>query len=143
MSITDIERIEDRVTGFLVDLGLPPESWAESTYAFRYEKVVVFVSVFEAAGACWVRVAAPVLEEFRPNLELVTRILRLNTELLLGSFVIFEDDTLSFSVTLAGAGLEREPFEIALDHVARIANAYGDELATIAGGRSILDVLEP
>ncbi len=142
MSRADIEHLEDRVTGFLLDMGLLPEAWADNTYGFRYGNVVVLVGVFEAVDASWVRIAAPLLEDFRPNLELVTRILRLNTEVLLGSFLIFEDDTLSFSFTLPGEGLERGPFEIALGHVARISNAYGEDLASIAGGRSISDILQ-
>ncbi len=140
MSERELEQVEDRITGFLVDLGLPPEPYGGRLYAFRYGDTVLLVSLFEANGACWVRLATALLREFRPTLELVTRLLRLNTEVLLGSFLIFEDDILSFSVTLPGEGLAVETFTAAMEHVAVVSNSYGDELRSLAGGRLAADL---
>jgi hypothetical protein len=141
MSSTGIEILEDKVTGYLVDLGLPPEPHGDGLYAFRYDQTVVLVSLFEAAGTSWVRLASALLRDFRPTLDLVTRLLRLNTEVLLGSFLIFEDDTLSFSVTLPGNGLEAHSFTTALEHVASISNSFAEELKSIAGGQLPSDLL--
>lgn len=141
MSSPIVEQLEDRVTALLVDLGLPPGPQGHGLFAFRHGRTVLLVSVFEAGGLGWVRVATPLLKDFRPNLELVTRILRMNTEVLLGGFLIFEDDTLTFSVTLAGEGLEERAFGLAVDHVARISSACGEELQAIAGGRLASELL--
>ena len=141
MSDTTLEILEDKVTGYLVDLGLPPESHGDGLYAFRFEQTVVLVSLFEATGTCWVRVASALLRDFRPTLDLVTRLLRLNAEVMLGSFLIFEDDILSFSVTLPGDGLEAPGFSAALEHVASISNSYAEELQSIAGGQLSSDLL--
>jgi hypothetical protein len=141
MSSPDLEHLEDKVTGFLVDLGLPPEPHAEGLYAFRFGSSVVLVSLFEAAGGVWVRLASTLLEGFRPTLDLVTRVLRLNTEVLLGSFLIFDDDTLTFSVTLAGEGLESSTFERALRYVASVSSEHGEELKALAGGSLVSDLL--
>ncbi|MFH1467286.1 MAG: YbjN domain-containing protein [Pseudomonadota bacterium] len=141
MSSARLEQIEDAITAMLVDLGLPPEPLAEGTYAFRYGGTAVLVSLFWASELAWVRIATTLLKDFRPNLELVTRVLRLNTEVLFGAFLIFEDDTLTFAITLPGVGLQAEVFGLALDHVARISNAYGEELKAIAGGRLASDIV--
>jgi hypothetical protein len=141
MSGARLEQIEDLVTGMLVDLGLPPEPLGEGLFAFQYGGTVLLVSLFSASGQGWVRIATTLLKDFRPNLELVTRVLRLNTEVLLGSFLIFEDDTLTFAITLPGVGLQAEVFGLALDHVARISCAYGEELRAIAGGRLASDII--
>lgn len=140
MSETDLERLEDRITEFLLDLGLPPETHGERLYAFHCGQTVVLVSLFEASGACWVRLATTLLTDFRPTLELVTRLLRLNTEVLLGSFLIFEDDILTFSVTLPGDGLAAETFATAMEQVAFTSNSYAEELRSLAGGRLVTDL---
>jgi hypothetical protein len=135
MSGADLERLEDTITDMLVDLGLPPEPHGDKLYAFSFADVVLMVSLFDAADQSWVRIATPILEGIRPNLELVTRVLRLNTEVLLGSFLIFEDNTLGFSITLPGLGLQAETFRLAMEQAASIGSRCGEELAAIAGGR--------
>jgi len=140
VSEQDLERFEDTITGYLVDMGLPPEHYGEHMYAFRYGHTVLMVSLFEASGACWVRLATTLLRDFRPTLDLVTRLLRLNTEVLLGSFLIFEDDILSFSTTLPGEGLASATFRTAMEQVASVSNTYGEELRSIAGGHLAEDL---
>jgi hypothetical protein len=141
MSLTDLEQLEDRITGYLVDMGLPPEAHGDRLYAFRYGGCVVLVSLFEAGDIPWVRIATTLLRDFRPTLDFVTRLLRLNTEVLMGSFLIFEDDILTFSVTLPGQGLAQETFQIAMEQVAGISDAYAEDLASLAGGRTSADLL--
>ncbi len=140
MSQTELERLEDTITGYLVDLGLPPEPYGDLLYAYRFGDTVVLVSLFSAAGASWVRLATPLLRDFRPTLELVTRLLRLNTEVLLGTFQIFEDDVLTFTITLPGEGLASESFSAAMQHVAAVSSAHGEELQALAGGRLVSDL---
>ncbi len=140
MSDNDLEILEDIVTGYLVDLGLPPEPYGENLYAFRFGDTAVLVSMFSSSGAAWVRIATTLLQDFRPTLELVTRLLRLNTEVLLGSFLIFEDDILTFSVTLPGEGLAAPTFRTALEQVASVSNAHGEDLRSLAGGRLAADL---
>ncbi len=136
MSGVTLERLEDEVTAMLVEMGLPPEPHGDGLYLYRFGDTVVAVSLFEADGEAWVRFASTLLKDFRPNLELVTRVLRLNTEALLGAFLLFEDDTLSFSATLPGSGLASESFRRTMEYVARVSNAHAEELGAIAGGRT-------
>ncbi len=141
MTSPKLDLLQDKVTGFLLELGLPPECHAPLAYAYRYDDTVVLVSLIETDEGAWVRLASTLLKEFRPNLELVTRVLRLNTEVVMGAFLIFEDDTLTFSITLPAAGLELEGFCAAMDQVARVSNQHGEELRALAGGRLAVDIL--
>ena len=133
--------LSDRVTEFLVEMGLAPEGPEQGPFMFRFGSTVVMVCLFEHGGDVYVRIASVLLKDFRPTLDLVTRILRLNTEVLLGAFLLFEDDTLSFSATLLGDDLSPTPFRKTVEYVARVSDEYDDELQAIAGGSRAEDIL--
>lgn len=138
------DRLDDlagRVSDHLVRLDLDPDRNDEGIFMLRYGSTVVMVSLFEDSGHTYVRFASAMLTGFQPQLELVTRILRLNTEVLFGSFLLFEDDTLSFTHTLLGDTLEFEEFSHALDYVARVSDNHDEELQALAGGKRAEDLL--
>lgn len=141
MASPSLLQVSDRVTELLVELGLPPEGPEQGPYVFRYGSPVVMVSLFEQDACPWVRVTSVLLKDFRPNLQLVTRILRLNTEVLQGAFLLFEDDTLCFAVTLPGEDIPASHFRRALEYVARVSNETCRELQAIAGGLTVPDML--
>ena len=109
--------------------------------SFTYGSTVVMVSLFEQGDATYCRFASIMLKDFEPTLELLQRVLRLNTEVLFGSFLLFEDGTLSFSATLLGNHLDHEEFERTLQYVAQVSDDYDDELQALVGGKRAIDVL--
>jgi hypothetical protein len=135
--------VADRVADLLVDQGIAPDRTGEGPFLLAWGSTVVLVQVLEAEGRPWVRIASVVLTGFRPNLDLLVRILHLNTEVVTGAFVLFEDDTLAFATTLPGEGLEPEAFRLALAYVARVSDDLDDELQALAGGHRAVDLLAP
>lgn len=136
-----LQILEERVNAYLGEMGLAPEQSEDGLYLFKYGSTVVMISLFEEADDTFVRFASIMLKDFEPSLELLQRILRLNTEVLFGSFLLFEDDTLSFSVTLLGNHLDLDEFEKSLKYVAKVSDDYDDELQALGGGQRAEDVL--
>ena len=99
------------------------------------------ISLFEEGEDTFCRFASIMLRDFEPSLELLQRILKLNTEVLFGSFLLFEDNTLSFSATLLGNHLDYDEFDKTLRYVAQVSDDYDDELQSIGGGQRAQDVL--
>jgi hypothetical protein len=69
-------------------------------------------------------------------------ILELNQDVLVGSFFLSQDDTLTYSATLPGEGLTFDDFEKTLNYVAKVADDYDDPLQEVAGGLRAQDLLE-
>lgn len=136
-----LRALNDRVSDFLVRLDLDPDQNKEGFYLLRYGSTVVMISSFEDSEHTYVRFASTVLANVTPNLDLVTRILRLNTEVLYGAFLLFEDDNLSFTHTLLGDNLEFGAFQHALAYVARVSDDHDEGLQGIAGGLRAEDIL--
>ena len=136
-----LQILEERVNGYLGDMSLAPEQAEDGLYLFKYGSTVVMISLFEEGEDTYVRFASIMLKDFEPTLELLQRILRLNTEVLFGSFLLFEDNTLSFSATLLGNHLDFDEFERSLKYVAKVSDDYDDELQSLGGGQRAEDVL--
>jgi hypothetical protein len=122
-------------------MDLAPNQAEDGLYLFKYGSTVVMISLFEEGVDTYVRFASIMLKDFEPTLEVVQRILRLNTEVLFGSFLLFEDNTLSFSATLLGNHLDFDEFERTLKYVAKVSDDYDDELQSLGGGQRAEDVL--
>jgi hypothetical protein len=143
MTSATLDDLSVKVTEHLIELGLEPSDSPEGPHLFRFGSSVVAVSLFEDGGDAFVRIASTMLSGFRPSVALVTRLLRLNTEVLFGSFLLFEDGTLSFAATLHGQDLTAPIFEKALHYVARVSNDFDEELQALAGGQRAQDLLGP
>jgi hypothetical protein len=137
-----LETLRQRVRTFLDELGIDSEETNPGLHVLRYGSTIVTVSTFVEGNETFCRFATIMLTEFAPNLDLLQRLLRLNTEVLFGSFLLFEDDTLSFSATLLGNHLDADEFEVALRYVAGIADEFDDELQALGGGRRGADLLD-
>ncbi|MBX2799113.1 MAG: YbjN domain-containing protein [Myxococcales bacterium] len=133
--------LEERVNAYLGEMNLAPERESDELYLFKYGSTVVMISLFEEGEDTFVRFASIMLKDFEPSLELLQRILRLNTEVLFGSFLLFEDNTLSFSATLLGNHLDYDEFERTLRYVAKVSDDYDDEFQVLGGGQRAEDVL--
>lgn len=136
-----LQILEERVDSYLAEMGLEPEQSEDGLYLFKYGSTVVMVSLFEEGEDTFCRFASIMLKDFVPTLELLHRILRLNTEVLFGAFLLFEDNTLSFSATLLGNHLDFDEFEKTLRYVAKVSDDYDDDLQRLGGGQRAEDVL--
>jgi len=134
--------LEERVGAYLGEMGLDADQTDEGLYLFRSGSTVVMISLFECDQDTFCRFASILLKDFEPSLELLQRLLRLNTEVLYGSFLLFEDNTLSFSATLLGNHLDFDDFSKTLRYVARVSDDFDDELQALGGGLRASDVLE-
>jgi hypothetical protein len=136
-----LDILDERVRAYLHEMGLDPAQSEDGLYLFKYGSTVIMISLFEDSGETFCRFFAVVLKDFQPTLELLHRILRLNTEVLFGAFQLFEDNTLAFSVTLLGNNLDFDEFEKTLRYVCRVSDDYDDELQALGGGLRAEDVL--
>jgi hypothetical protein len=136
-----LDRAVDCISDFLVRMDIDPDRNEEGLFLVRYGSTVVMIHVFEDGAHAYVRIASALLSGVRPQLELVMRIFRLNTEVLLGAFLLFEDDTLSFTHTLVADRLEYETFAHVVGYVAKVSDDHDEELQALAGGLRAEDVL--
>jgi len=140
MATETMQQLEARVRTYLARMGLDTSSSQDGMFLFKYGSTAVMVNLFERDHQSFVRFASTLLTEVNPNVGLVRRILRFNADVLFGSFLLFEDNTLSFAATLLGNNLEFNEFEYALNYVARTSDEYDEKLQEIAGGQRALDV---
>lgn len=133
--------LNDRIADHLVRMDVDPDRNGEGFYLIRYGSTAVVISVFEDKERTYVRFASTVLANATPSLDLVTRVLRLNTEVLFGAFLLFEDDTLSFTHTLMGDDLDFASFSHTLTYVAQVSDDHDEALQAIAGGLRVEDIL--
>ena len=138
--MTQLKRLEERVHTYLAEMGLEAKQSGDDLYIFRYGTTVVMVRLFEDEDDSFVRFASIMLKDVDPSHEFLRRILQLNAQVLFGAFLLFEDNTLSFSSTLLGNHLDYDEFETALTYVAKVSDEYDDELQRLAGGQRAEDV---
>lgn len=136
-----LQILEERVNTYLAEMDLTPEQSEDGLYLFKYGSTVVMISLFEEGDDTFCRFASIMLKDFEPTLELLQRILRLNTEVLFGAFLLFEDNTLSFSATLLGNHMDYDEFAKTLRYVAKVSDDYDDEFQNLGGGKRAEDVL--
>ena len=136
-----LRMLSDRVSDHLVRMDLDPDRNHEGIYMLRYGSTVIMVSLFEDASHLYCRFASTMLAGVQPKLDLVMRLLRLNTEVLFGAFLLFEDDTVSFTHTLLADDLRFEDFRHGLAYVARVSDDHDEGLQAIAGGQRAEDLL--
>ena len=136
-----LQVLEERVETYLGRMELEAEKTDERLYLFKYGSTIVMISLFADDDASYCRFASIMLRDFEPSLELLQRILRLNTEVLFGAFLLFEDNTLSFSATLLGEHLDFEEFDKTLRYLAEVSDDDDDEPQAIGGGQRAEDIL--
>ena len=134
--------LDERVKVYMNEMGLDPQSSEDGLFLFKYGSTVVMLSLFESGDDTFCRFVSIVLKDVEPTLELLHRILKLNTEVLFGSFILFDDNTLSFSATVLGNNLDFDEFATTLRYVASISDDYDDVLQELAGGERAEDFLD-
>ena len=141
-----LRALTDQISDYLVRMDIDPDRNDEGIFVLKYGSTAVMISLFEddAGGGTpktYVRIASALLSDARPELGLVLRLLRMNTEVLFGAFQIFEDNTVSFTHTLFGETLGFDEFHHTLDYVARVSDDHDEELQEVAGGARVEDIL--
>ena len=133
--------LDDTLNSYYLKMGLAPEPTTPGHALFRYGSTVIVVSTFSDeldnsnTTDVYCRIASIVLDQVEPSLELLQMILRLNTEVLFGAFLLFEDNVLSFSATLFANTLNFATFERTLTYVARISNEFDEEFQLLGQGQ--------
>ena len=127
-----LSRLHETVEQYLVEMELSFDG--DGPWLFRTGDAVLVISLFEHGEDTFCRVTAVLLEQLEPTLELLQHLLRLNTEVLFGSFLLFEENSLAFSATLLGNHLDLDEFAKTLRYVAHVAQLHTEDLAALAGG---------
>jgi hypothetical protein len=140
--MTRIDALAEQVTELLASYDPDVERDVDGLWSLRFGSTLVVISVLEDGDRPYVRMLSLLLHGVRPQLEWVTRLLRLNAEVLFGAFQLFEDDTLGFAHTLLASPLDPENFRHALSYVARVGDDHDEELQALAGGHRVEDLLE-
>jgi hypothetical protein len=136
-----LARTVERLGDFLGRMDIDADRNEDGVHMVRFGSTVVLLHAFEDGTHTYVRVASTLLCGVRPQLELVMRIFRLNTEVRFGAFLLFEDDTLSFTHTLVADTLDFDTFAHVLRYVAQVSDDHDEELQALAGGLRAEDVL--
>ena len=129
------------VDGYLEHMNLSTSMTDDGLYLFKYGSTVIMVSLFEEDVLSFCRFTSVVLADFEPAPDILKYINQLNCDVLFGTFLLFESDTLSFSVTLLGNNLSKNEFETTLQYVAEISDDYDDVLQLLTGGKRASELL--
>lgn len=135
-------KLNEKVRDDLNEMGLEIPADSGAPLVFQHGSTLVTISTFEIDASTFCRISSIVLTDVTPTLELLQRLLRLNTEVLFGAFLLFEDTTVAFSATLLGNDLDPKEFETTLRYVAAIADTFDDPLLDLCGGMRGMDLLE-
>ncbi len=137
-----LERIADQVSDVLLRMDIDVDRSPQGIWLVKQGSTVVALSLVQDGERVFVRLAALLLAGVSPQLDLVTRLLRLNAEVVIGAFQIFEDDTVAFTHTLLADPLDAAALTHAVGYVARVGDDHDEELQALAGGRRAEDLLE-
>lgn len=130
--MSGLPRLHQTVEQYLVEMELSFDG--DGPWLFRSGDAALVISLFEHGEDTFCRITAVLLEQLDPTLELLQHILRLNTEVLFGSFLLFEENSLAFSATLLGNHLDLDEFAKTLRYVAHVAQIHAEDLEALAGG---------
>ena len=139
---SDLHALAARIDEFLLRLGVDANPSDQGFWTLRFGSSMVVISTFEDDGTPFVRLARIVVTGARASLTLLTRLLRMNNEVLFGAFQLFDDDTVAFTHTLRAHDLRFDDFEATLLYLARVADDHDEELQTLAGGERTEELLE-
>lgn len=138
---TPLEKLAATVDAWLLTLDADSDVTTEGFWTLRYGSTLVVLSSFEHENTAYLRLGSVVVSGAHASLEVVLRLLRLNAQVLFGSFQLFDDETIAFTHTLPAEGLTFESFSTALTYVSRVADDHDEELQSLAGGRRGEDML--
>lgn len=131
------------IEGYLKRMEFSTQATEDGIYMLRYGSTAVVMRLIQdtVTQKRFLRFSAATLSDFDVTEVLLREIIRLNSEVLFGSFRLFEDHTLSFSTTILADHLDFEEFETALTYVLRISDEYDDILQAMVGGNRAQDLL--
>lgn len=137
-----LEQLSASVDEWLLRLDADTDLTDEGFWSLRYGSTILILSVFEHEQRSYLRVLALIVSGAHPSLDVLLRLLKLNTEVLFGAFQLFDDNTVAFTHTLPGDGLTFEAFEAALTYAARVGDDHDEDIQALAGGNRGEDLLD-
>ena len=118
----------------------PNVSEVDKSFIITRGSAAVNVSVTMLnSNDCVVQALAYVVKGARITPELLAKLLHLNNSFPFGAFGLLSDDTITYSQRVAGANLDRNELELAIDWVAHVADETDDQIRAVAGGRRAVD----
>ena len=131
------------IEGYPARMEMPAKATDDGIYMLRYGSTAVVIRLIQdtVTEKRFARFSATTLSDFDVTNVLLREVIRLNNEVLFGSFRLFEDHTLSFSTTILADHLDYEEFETSLTYVLRISDEYDDILQALVGGNRATDLL--
>ncbi len=129
-----LRNLQERILSYLCQVGLAATSFDDGPIVLKSADAVLFVAPFAHGADTFCRIAAVALTEVEPTVAVLQRVLKANTEALLGSVLLFETGTVAASVSLLGNHLDFDEFHSTLLYVAQAADRLGPELRALGGG---------
>jgi hypothetical protein len=139
--MNQMDVLDDRVEALLGQSSIEFASRPGRVKLLKSEHAVLLVSSFVHDGRGFCRIAALLLSDVEPSLELIQRILHANADLVLGSIQLFEDRVLALVITLPESALEADTFEWTVRYAAWQADALVSVLSSAARGRTSAELL--
>lgn len=136
--MTSRTSVRKTIAEVLRDLGIEDPAWSGDTLTLRFGALPVVIAIFAHDDLLWTRITIPMLAEVQPSLALLQQLLRLNDEVLLGSFRLLEDNTLVFSHTLGAAHVKDPCWRYALTYALRVTADQLLELQANGSGSPFL-----
>ena len=135
--------LHDLIEGYLARMEMHAKATDDGIYMLRYGSTAVVMRLIQdtVTEKRFLRFSAATLSDFDVTDVLLREVIRLNNEVLFGSFRLFADHTLRFSTTILADHLDYEEFETALTYVLRISDEYDDVLQALVGGNRATDLL--
>jgi hypothetical protein len=118
----------------------PNVNQVDNSFIITRGSAAVNVSVHELnEQECVVQALAYVVKGARISPELLAKLLHLNNTFPFGAFGLLSDDTITYSHRVAGAHLDKNELELAINWVAHVADESDDQIRAVAGGRRAVD----
>jgi hypothetical protein len=137
-----LELLDARIDAQLGQLDLGAAARPGRMKLLRTEHAVIVISAFAQDNLVMCRLAAVLLADVDPSLDLLHRLFRANTELTMGTLQLFEDRTVVLVITLPDSALDGETFPWAIRYLAQRADALAPALQATARGRTGSQILE-
>jgi hypothetical protein len=131
------------VEAWLRRMGVPSDTSSPGPWWIRFDGSLVAIDLVESGGEAYTRIAALIATNTSASLDLISRLLALNNQMLMGAFRLLDDGTLAFSCTCVLDENAFESFRKTLEYVAQIGERFGPELQALGAGRDVLSLLKP
>ncbi len=137
-----IQELRRKIVAYLEHDGTPYRVDEHGSYIFRYGTTLVFIQPLEWHTYTLVKIFAPLAFEItRADRELAYVLTERNFNLVFGKLSLdLERRSIWLEHVLLGDFLDADELLVTLDVIAATADQYDEQIATIAGGKRIIDM---